>query len=669
MSEHKSLSKSGPRLTIAILVVAVAVLCIQVSETISEECPFEALWLSSGHADANSEAFTHWDDDIPPDIPTRCAKCHSTPGFEDFLGVDGSAAGTVDHNAPIGTVITCTACHNEATRGMDSVTFPSGVEISAGDEARCMQCHQGRQSTVSVNEKIAEANVPDDDTVSASLSFRNIHYAAAGATKMGGITMGGYQYAGKSYDAMFVHVEEAETCIDCHDPHSLEVDVGLCSTCHAGVASIEDAHDIRVAGSGPDYDGDTDTTEGVYHEIEDLKPALYGAIQAYAADTIGVPIVYDPNAHPYWFNQSNGTEYASWTARLVRATYNYQVSMKDHGGYAHGGKYIIQLLYDSIEDLDAGLVAGLSRIDAGHFAGSEEAWRHWDEDGKVGSSCSKCHSATGLPFLLEEGVSISQPLSNGLQCSTCHDAVPGYTRHAVESVEFPSGAELDTGDPNSNLCISCHQGRESTVSVNETIAGLSVDSVSGSIGFKNIHYYAAGATLFGTEAKGAYEYVGKTYSGRLQHISSYNSCIECHSTHEGNVKMQSCTMCHAGITGPEDIRMDPTDYDGDSDTDEGLAGEVDTFHEALYSALQDYGTSVCGTSIVYDSHSYPYFFIDTNGNGQVDPGEATYSNKYNAWTPRLLQAAYDYQYVMKDPGGFAHNGKYIIQVLYDSLES
>jgi len=32
-----------------------------------------------------------------------------------------------------------------------------------------------------------------------------------------------------------------------------------------------------------------------------------------------------------------------------------------------------------------------------------------------------------------------------------------------------------------------------------------------------------------------------------------------------------------------------------------------------------------------------------------------------------LQAAYNYQYSTKDPGAFAHNGLYIIQVLYDTL--
>ncbi|MFH1884676.1 MAG: hypothetical protein ABIL62_18415 [Planctomycetota bacterium] len=33
----------------------------------------------------------------------------------------------------------------------------------------------------------------------------------------------------------------------------------------------------------------------------------------------------------------------------------------------------------------------------------------------------------------------------------------------------------------------------------------------------------------------------------------------------------------------------------------------------------------------------------------------------------MNRAYYNYIYVVKDPGAFAHNGKYVIQVLYDSL--
>jgi len=144
------------------------------------EIPFEAEWASSGHADATSEAFIHWDDD--GEISTSCAKCHSTPGYLDFLGIDGTEAGVVDNKAPIGTTVECVACHNDATIVMDSVVFPSGIEATdLGASARCMQCHQGRKSLFDVDAENADANVPDDDTI-GDISFRNIHYAAAGAT-------------------------------------------------------------------------------------------------------------------------------------------------------------------------------------------------------------------------------------------------------------------------------------------------------------------------------------------------------------------------------------------------------------------------------------------------------------------------------------------------------
>jgi hypothetical protein len=242
--------------------------------------------------------------------------------------------------------------------------------------------------------------------------------------------------------------------------------------------------------------------------------------------------------------------------------------------------------------------------------------------------------------------------------------VPGFTRYVMEEVEFPSGATLDTGNPDSNLCLNCHQGRESTVSVNRTTAGLDLDAVSEQVGFRNVHYFAAGATLFGTEAKGAYEYEGKEYLGRFGHVSGFDTCIQCHDAHALELNEETCGTCHAGIDDVHDIRLDATDYDGDGDTEEGIAGEIETLHQALYEALQTYAADVAGTPIVYDSHSYPYFFADGNGNSQVDEGEG----RYSAWTPRLLQAAYNYQYAAKDPGAFAHNAKYVIQTLYDSIE-
>jgi len=647
------------------------------------EVPFLEDWMGSGHNDAEAEAFVHWDEDDPAVVPTSCAKCHSTPGHLDFLGADGSEAGVVDEDAPVGTTIQCVACHNEVTLTKTSVVMPSGIELTGlGDEARCMECHQGRHSTISVTASITESGVTDDDEVSEELGFSNIHYFAAAATKYGTLAKGGFEYEGKSYDGNFAHVEEFDTCIECHNPHTLELRLEGCVECHEGVTTAEDLKDVRMPSSAVDYDGDGDVEEGIFYETQGLQEILYQAIQDYAAEVAGTPIVYDAASHPYWFTE-DGEGYNAWTARLAKAAYNYQVSVKDPGEFAHGGKYVIQLLYDSIEDLDAALVEGLARIDAGHFAGSEEAFRHWDEDGEVPGSCAKCHSAAGLPTFIKEGVTVSEPLPNGFQCTTCHDSLPEYTRYTVDEVEFPSGAVLSFGEgEDSNLCLLCHQGRESKYSVDalltgldaETVANLSAeelleavseateqlddDTVAESLRFLNIHYFAAGATKFGTEAKGAYEYDGNEYLGLFEHVPSHVACVDCHSTHGLQVKVEECTTCHTGVESEEDlegIRITPTDFDGDGDTTEGIAGEIETMREALYEAMQAYAAETVGTGIVYDAASYPYWFTEDE-------------ERYGTWTPRLLRGAYNYQYATKDPGAFAHNGKYIIQVLYDTLE-
>jgi hypothetical protein len=169
---------------------------------------------------------------------------------------------------------------------MTSVTFPSGVTVEGlGAEARCMQCHQGRASVVQVDEAIEGVGLTEDvDTPSEELGFVNIHYYAAAPTLYGTITKGGYEYPGKSYDFKNDHVEGYDTCIGCHDQHTLELRVEECSVCHTDVASVEDVREIRMAGSLADYDGDGDVEEGIAAEIDGLRELLYSGIQAYASE-------------------------------------------------------------------------------------------------------------------------------------------------------------------------------------------------------------------------------------------------------------------------------------------------------------------------------------------------------------------------------------------------
>lgn len=145
-----------------------------------------------------------------------------------------------------------------------------------------------------------------------------------------------------------------------------------------------------------------------------------------------------------------------------------------------------------------------------------------------------------------------------------------------------------------------------------------------------------------------------------------NFCLACHDQHSLEVKAETCATCHAGVDDVRAIRVptDTVDYDGDGDVTESLSQEVAGMADALYAALQAKAVEA-GYPIVYSSSAYPYFFADANGNGAIDEGEGSYAT----YTPNILIGAYNYQYFQKDPGAFAHNGKYVMQVLFDTIEA
>jgi hypothetical protein len=670
----------------------------------------ERLWKMSGHADKSGEPFRHWDAD--GSIPTSCAKCHSTPGFQDFLGADGTAGGVVDKAAALGTTVECNACHVDKTSGIlrqnPSVQFPSGLVVNdLGPEGLCMECHQGRAAKVTIDTKISGAGVATVDTPSTKLSFSNIHYYAAAASQFGTVVKGGYEYDGREYDARFSHIPGYNACNTCHDPHSLEVNLKACNTCHVGV---KDPKDIRYLGSMVDYDGDGNIEEGMSYEVKDMQAKLYQVLQLYARTVVGKPIAYDAAAYPYFFNDTNGngrvdTEeavssngYNSFTTRSLKAAYNYQVVEKDPNGFAHNGKYLIELMFDGIEDLNKALaqptdLSALRRDDEGHFNGGSMPFRDWDATGTVPSTCAKCHSATGLAKYLEGGqVALTQgePSANGFLCTTCHTAPPAL--RSVPTVLFPSTIPATLGD-SSNICLICHQGRESKTSVDAAIAA----NPGGTFSFRNIHYFPAAAIFFGTEVKGGYEFAGKTYAGRqplANHGGRFNTCVQCHmssavTAEEHNWTMrahnvaepmkENCVPCHGHDVSQsrkgadaesfdfEQIRPgDIPDYDADGNTRESLKDEILGLEDALKSQIWSY-TAARGVPAVYNGDAYPYWFKDLNGNGIADPSEAVSANRYS-FDAAGLRAAYNYQVSHKEPHGFIHNARYVAQLLVDSIQ-
>jgi len=83
--------------------------------------------------------------------------------------------------------------------------------------------------------------------------------------------------------------------------------------------------------------------------------------------------------------------------------------------------------------------------------------------------------------------------------------------------------------------------------------------------------------------------------------------------------------------------MSNLDVDDDGDVSEGVASEISAIHDQLNKVIVDYASSISKQPIIYDAHAYPYFFND------------------------------NYQFVAKDPGAYAHNPDYVIQLLIDSI--
>jgi predicted CXXCH cytochrome family protein len=646
------------------------------------QVPYYNAWAGSPHADITAQAFTYWN--AQGSVPTTCARCHSSEGYIDYLGGNGSAPGRVDAPGQTQSVVRCETCHDRSASSLTSVTFPSGKTVSGlGAEARCMVCHQGRASGRDIDAQIADAGVVGEDTSHPALGFTNIHYYPAAATLFAGQAAGGYQYANQVYDTRFRHVPGFDKCNECHDSHTTQVRWDACATCHPGVTGVTQAWNIRqIASRNQDYDGDNNRTEGIYFEIQGLRERLLSAIQRYGAER-AQPLCYG-NSHPYWFKDTNGdgacsqsesaaaNRYASWTPRLQKAAYNYQLSKVDPGAFAHNAKYIIQLLHDSAQSLNAGLVVPIDtsllvRNDPGHFNGASRAARNWDTSETVQANCSRCHSgAQGYRFFVQYGVGQLVPeTANGLECFTCHENFePRYDVFVPARTWLPDNRTVNLPGQD-NLCANCHIGRASKATLDAALAA------GGTLRFQNVHYMPAAGTREGTLTKTGYEYPGKTYAGRLTHMGGVQ-CTSCHvpggSNHTfriADVWNARCETCHADQSAADQIRLTHLlDYDGDGNTTESLKAEVEGMAARLLAAIR----GVTNNGICYHGDVNPYFFRDTDQNGTCSAAEAVSSNAYAPFTPALVKATHNYQLSKKDAGAWAHNFNYIGQLLFDSVE-
>lgn len=318
-------------------------------------------------------------------------------------------------------------------------------------------------------------------------------------------------------------------------------------------------------------------------------------------------------------------------------------------------------------DLAAIVEAWLASPHADHGSLS---FTYWNEEGAVPENCAACHSEPGfIDFLGADGsepgvVNHPAAINAVIGCASCHTSAA----HALDTATLPSGVALHGLGANAT-CTVCHAGRASGDAIATATSGIDVDAVSADLRFINVHYGIAAAVMQGGDGRAGFHYAGRSYAGQFRHVPGADTCVACHDAHTTEVETDGCLTCHRGVETVIDIRTRHGDFDGDGDNASGIHAEIVGLHTQLYAAIQGYAGEVAGTPIGYAKGTFPYFFTDTDGDGTISEGEAVFPNRYATWTPRLLQAAYNYQVVAKDPAGYVHHPVYLLQLLHDSLES
>ena len=573
-----------------------------------------------------------------------CIPCHSPLGLVQ-LAMGVAYAETVTEARVIG----CVGCHDLQAKNFAGDAFELGVRrtmpafafnywradhvkqlqtnpaatlqtvAGLGDNTLCITCHGGRESTFTVDAEIAASAGP--------YSFLDIHNRAAGATLYGNQARGAYEFTGKVYTSRLKHVVSHDTCIECHDPHSVKLYIKSgagpagCNTCHTNITidpdldyagALAQVRKIAMSASYTDYDGDGKMNEGMYYEVKGLQAQLLAALKNYALNTVGHAIQYNANTAPYFFKTGAITynnRYTDMDATLLRAAYNYHFSRKDPGVYAHNPSYIVAILYDSIEAL-GGNVSLLTR-DSGH---------------------------------------------RNLGCNSCHiepyQVKPNPERIQPTKVVFPSGVILKSGTTpftpffanDSKLCMTCHKGRAATTTVDARIA-------AGNFKFVNIDQFAAAASLFGSVVHGGYEYVnGKPYAGQNnygahvalgQPSSNYTTCTGCHLNdaaganfinHDFKPVSAGCLACHDTGLSTSFSTMGfgvGKDYD-----------DINLLKVQLLGLITGSGVTAFPDP--------PYFSGIASG--------------------AQLKACYNWQLADKEPAGYIHNPVYIKQLLWDAID-
>ena len=353
------------------------------------------------------------------------------------------------------------------------------------------------------------------------------------------------------------------------------------------------------------------------------------------------------------------------------------MASKDPGAFAHNAKYIIELLYDSITDVNTALV-GQGRHEQGDAHRLRPLRRRERRRPATGTRTSRS-TRPARPATAARTASASTSSTASARSSrrppTASSAAPATTSpgptsrrsSTVPSVTFPSGV-VRKEPGNDNVCETCHRGREAKATVDAADRGRA------SRRFKNVHYLPAGRGQARLGRPRRLRVRRQDLRRRRCRTSGGTQCTSCHDPVGSHHTFQitdawdgTCRACHADAERrPEEHPPHPhrSTTTATATPPSRWPPRSTAWRRATLAAMQ---AAAAAPGLCYAPGVYPYFFKDTERRQDLQRRPRRWPPTPSpAWTPALVKAAFNYQLSRNDPGAWAHNFDYMAELLYDS---
>ena len=651
---------------------------------------------------------------------------HASSTLLNGAGCEACHGGGAQHNGvgpiayPIPDATRCATCHT----GTNSTVFQTALTQEGAEEnpaalsnhanggyegvvtsEKCYRCHSGEGAVLSnVAGYTGDKNIIDN---TAYMLTQDRDFS-----KFGGINCNTCHQHGGALRA--ANTRDLAGNVVTWDPNgNRKIDqFDLCTSCH-----VYQNPDGTLVASGTAASGTKPATAPFYHNTSWNRmivtthwdnPATTGTQASATADVTNTPVegyvIRKTGVNPCFDCHGHEAKANTQTASGTKPSTIYT----DWAKSAHAGHLLEQ-------KIAAATGSGTTQVDNVMNAKTDDttgiAWTHYNWDNSTGiargagdqdrKTCQRCHTATGAANYLSSPSTYdaanndfshlsgwvkynsrsnptyttqTSPQNELLYCWGCH------SNSAKGTLRTPGAITANyTGNPytypdlaGSNVCMSCHVGQETGGSIK---ANTDAD---GTLNFINAHYLAAGGTLFGTTG---YEYADKSYanpsyfkhdtigSSAAAGTGSNGPCAGCHMTTPNSHKFTNVTKTAGVITALTSTAC-ITCHDGSHGT-ALQAGSADaaTFlatEEHHYHAALDALAAALASKGIHFYAAYPYFF---NGAGGTGGSYTTWAAPYGVakWKD-TMGAAFNYNLLHHDPGGYAHNRMYAKRLIFDAID-